>query len=271
MSSLLSALGKTEADLLVPSSSPDGNGLRLGIWGEEGAGKTHFLLSRPGPVVVFDFEHNIDRVLPKFPGKEVVHYKYPTALDGEMSTAFPIAERFRREFFKTLDDLDAAKLGPEDVYLAVDSGSGLWDLYQTAYIKKDENGKAPPKDYERVNAMYRSILVEAAMRNQVLVVTSRAPLAWGMVDNGKGGQVLAELSTRKATWNKHTPYDTDVVIEVQRKDKLVAGKMTNVRSYLVKKCTPNDALYGKRLEELFGGTDAVDYTWLLDAIGTFNG
>lgn len=271
MSSLLAALGKTEADLLVPSSSPDGNGLRIGVWGEEGSGKTHFLLSRPGEVVVFDFEHNIDRVLPKFPGKVVVPYKYPTALDGAMSTARPIADRFRKEFFKTLDDLDKAKLGPADVYLAIDSGSGLWDLFQTAYIEKDANGKAAPKDYERVNAMYRSILVESAMRNQVLVVTSRAPLAWGMVDNGNGKQVLAELATRKATWNKHTPYDTDVVIELQRKDKVAAGKIINVRSYLVKKCTPNDALYGKRLEELFGGTDSVDYQWLLDAIGTYSG
>jgi hypothetical protein len=275
VSSLLTALGKTEANLMVPSTSPDGDGLRIGLWAEEGAGKTHFYLSRPGDVVIFDFEHNINRVLPKFPGKETVHFKYPTPLDGEMSTAFPIAERFRKEYFKTLDDLDKAKIGPKDVSLVIDSGSGLWDLLQTAYVRKDENGKAPPKDFERVNAMYRSVLVEAAMRNQVLFVTSRAPLAWGMVDNGKGGQMLAELTTRKATWNKHSPYDLDIVIELQRADKIVAGKRVNTRSYLVKKCTPNDKLYGKRLEDLFGGPpggpDGVDYRWLMDAVAAYDG
>ena len=271
MSKLLEALHKTEADLLTPTDSPDGHGLRLGIFAEEGAGKTHLMMSRPGPLVLFNFEHNVDRVLARFPGKEVVVHSYPAVMDGTMSSAKPIADKFRTDYFKTLKDLEKAGLGPADVSLGIDSISAVWDLFQLAYIARDNDGKAAPKDYEKANAMYRSILVEAAYHQQVLICTSRAPFAWGMVDNGKGGQVLAELSSRKAAWNKHTPHDLDVVIELQRRDKVDKGKVVNYRSYLVKKCTSNDKLYGKRLEELFGGGNAVDYEYLMNAISMYQG
>lgn len=91
-----------------------------------------------------------------------------------------------------------------------------------------------------------------------------------MVDNGKGGTVLGPTGTDKAGWNKHTGGDLDIVIEVQRKEKVVAGKVSHYRSYRVTKCTSNDKLYGKRLEDLPGGDD-INYDSLMWLVSNWEG
>jgi hypothetical protein len=271
MSSLLAALGKTDADLLVPAATPDGRGNRVCIWGPEGTGKTHFMLSRPGPMFLFDFEHNVEKVLAHLPPREVVVNKYPVILSGEQRDAIPVADKFLKDYHKALGDLERAGLGPADVTLGIDSISRVRTLMQLAYVDKDVDGKAPPKAYEKFNNKWEGIFAATAFMGQVLICTARASDAWGMVEQENGKKILGPTGALKAEWAPRTGHDLDAVIEISFRSKVVDGKRVPVRSYRVSKCTSNQKLKDKYLEELFGGTDNVDYQWMLDAVATYAG
>jgi hypothetical protein len=221
---------------LLDEWDAEGDGIRIGVIGKEGAGKTDFALSAPGPVILFDVgEHNQKEVLrslkQRHPEKEIIlggRYMVPPA--GQKAEGEAIARKFIDDYHKMLDRLIKAKIAGT---LVVDSATMLWELFKTGLAGVNEMGRAKNTfDYGPANAAYGAVFSQAKFYGQRLIVTARVDQAW---ENG------APTNRFDPSWQKHTGNHCDVVVEVAKVQGQPGadGKPTVTRLFTFNKATAN--------------------------------
>jgi hypothetical protein len=229
-------VGSLGGPSLLDEWEAEGDGIRIGIVGQAGAGKTTFGLLAPGPVILFDVgEHNQKAVLKNLrrdhPDIEIVdggRYMVPPA--GNKAEGEATARLFIKKYHETLEKLKAAKI---TATLVVDSATMLWELFKTGLVGVNEMGRAKQTfEYGPANAAYSAIFSQAMFYGQRLVVTASVSQNW---ENG------APTGSFGPDWQKRTPNNCDVVVEVSK----IAGppgpdgKPTIQRLYAFTKCTAN--------------------------------
>jgi hypothetical protein len=127
--------------------------LTAAIIGREKQGKTHFALTAPGPIAVFDADYGLEGVVGKFTSiKKVLVYRidmpYP-----ESKTAGKEASDI---WDQVHDAFDEVLRNPEIRTVVFDTASELWEIARLAYLGKLEQVK--PIHYGQVNAAFRRFL-----------------------------------------------------------------------------------------------------------------
>lgn len=133
----------------------------LSLEGMEKQGKTHFALTAPKPLVVFDMDIGLEGVLQKFQGEpDILRYKV-----GEYDTqqaATTAWEGFRQAFLAALEDRGVRTL-------VLDTATEAWEVIRMARFGK--LSQIQPYQYGPVNAEFKLLLKRAyeSDKNVVLV------------------------------------------------------------------------------------------------------
>jgi len=127
--------------------------LTAAIIGREKQGKTHFALTAPGPIAIFDADYGLEGVVGKFTKeKKVLVYRidmpYP-----ESKTAGKEASDIWDQVHEAFDEV----LRNSEIRTVIfDTASELWEIARLAYLGKLEQVK--PIHYGMVNAAFRRFL-----------------------------------------------------------------------------------------------------------------
>lgn len=212
--------------------------LKVGIYGEPGAGKSHFAATFPEPIYVIDTENRFSRLGRKFPGKDikVMHcYKEdaegifdPVATLHQMEKAISTIRKIAKE--------DSTKVGT----IVLDSTSDVWQ-YSMEYMKiehltKDRFALVNREGWNWgiANKRNDAVVLKAIVQDAHVVLTGK--IAYD--DSG---------STR-GTWRKEVPYFVDVIIVAQCVDS--DDDEEPQYYYTIEKCAENGRLQTQIHEDL---------------------
>ncbi len=213
-------------------------GLKIGIYGKPGTGKTHFSFTAPGPIYTIDTEFGTESVSKGFPNKDIqITEVYAPGTDE-------IWERDDVESFKQ------AKQALDYVYknaqgsgtIVFDNITDIWNWCQS-YVKV-VLFKIPPQDrlkyqfdWGKINNLYLQTLVKLLSMPHHVILTARADEIYaGPNATGKFGP----------KWMKQTGYMVDIVIENKTVTK--DGKMKFFSE--IRKCRQHGEMMGRVYENL---------------------
>jgi len=124
------------------------------ISGEVGAGKTHYCLTAPDPIVVFNIDRGLEGVVEKeeFEEKEIYQHVIDWSPGGLEESDLEIrAVELRNEFQEKIKDaVTWART------IVVDTESRLWQLYRYARFGGPNSGNL--KDYDRLNQEFEDFI-----------------------------------------------------------------------------------------------------------------
>ncbi len=123
--------------------------LIMSVSGLEKQGKTHFGLTAPGPIAVFDTDVGDEGVVHKFAGKEIYTIDIGVPAEEESEEADEIWGKFRKGYYAALEDESVRTL-------VMDTATELWELLRLARFGKLT--QVMPYQYGPVNAEYRRLL-----------------------------------------------------------------------------------------------------------------
>ena len=204
--------------------------LKVGIYGEPGAGKSHFAASFPEPVYVIDTENRFARLGRKFPGKDIrVMHCYREDAEGIFD---PVATLHQMEqaisTIRKLSKDDKSAVGT----IVLDSTSDVWQ-YSMEYMKiehltKDRFALVNREGWNWgiANKRNDAVVLKAIVQDAHVVLTGK--IAYD--DSG---------STR-GTWRKEVPYFVDVIIVAQCVDS--DDDEEPEYFYTIEKCAENGRL-----------------------------
>jgi len=201
-------------------------GLKLGIYGDFGTGKTHFALTAPEPVYIIDTELGSPQLAHNFEGKDVKVIDVAEK-DGSLS------------YQKILDAVEYITQQEKVGTVILDSATDLWSFCQefakvNIFKIKPEARLAQQWDWGVINNLYLKILMKLLRLECNLILTAREAEVYI-----SAGQVSGQV---KAKWQKETGFWVDTVLHNTKKiDKL--GK--TIFTTTIEKCRPNGAVMGK--------------------------
>lgn len=131
----------------------------------EKEGKTHFALTAPGPIAVFDFDTGMEGVVSKFAKQKKIYVSDYRRL-GNVMTNTPdnyvlLWEKFKKEFIATMEE-------PSIRTVVMDTATEVWELLRLARFGKLT--QVMPYHYGPVNAEYRELLRKAYSSNKNLIL-----------------------------------------------------------------------------------------------------
>jgi len=225
------------SSLLIPlNKAAAKRGLKVGIYGGPGSGKTHFALTFPAPIIVLDTEIGSPALAKTFPEKDIkVVDVFQKGANGERDEV----ECFEK-IKKVVDWVtDNVKEGT----VVIDSGSDLWKFVQTYGKVKIFNLSPEARlkyrfDWGKINNLYDQILSTLIHSELNLVITGKVTNKYDAA-----GQETGETQSR---WQKDTEYQLDVTVEMIRqrlKDK-------NVFYGIVDKSRINGELMGQKIDDI---------------------
>ena len=137
----------------------------VGVEALEKEGKTHFALTAPGPLAVFDFDTGMEGVVHKFAGKKKIYVSDYRRL-GNVMTNTPenwvlLWEKFKREYIAAMD-------APEIRTVVLDTATEVWELLRMARFGKLT--QVMPYHYGPVNAEYRELIRKAYASGKNLIL-----------------------------------------------------------------------------------------------------
>lgn len=212
--------------------------LKVGIYGEPGAGKSHFAASFPEPVFVIDTENRFARLGRKFPGKDIrVMHCYREDAEGIFD---PVATLHQME--KAISTI--RKIAKDDKSavgtIVLDSTSDVWQ-YSMEYMKiehltKDRFALVNREGWNWgiANKRNDAVVLKAIVQDAHVVLTGK--IAYD--DSG---------STR-GTWRKEVPYFVDVIVVAQCVDS--DDDEEPQYFYTIEKCAENGRLQTQVHENL---------------------
>lgn len=142
------------------------NGLTVTTWGREKVGKTHFALTFPDPIYLFNFDFGFEPVAKKLPAKKEIYVSdFPIRRPGDPDEAEEILKAFEKDLDFALGQLQDRPTGT----VVFDTAAELWKLAQLHFIngvvekriKINAQNKKPtdpdlirtyPYDYGKANA-----------------------------------------------------------------------------------------------------------------------
>ncbi len=139
----------------------------------EKKGKTHFGLTMPGPICVFDMDRGLEGVIDKFVDQkdiQVVDYRgMVTLAKGQKATKDlfqPRWEKFNEDYLRALE-------APLDVVRSIllDTGTELWEYARLGVLGKLT--QVPPLFYPEVNQQFRKVVDLALDHDKNLIITHK--------------------------------------------------------------------------------------------------
>ena len=150
----------------------------------EKKGKTHFGLTMPGPICVFDMDRGLEGVIDKFVDQkdiQVVDYRgMVTQAKGQKATKNlfePRWEKFNEDYLRALE-------APLDVVRSIllDTGTELWEYARLGVLGKLT--QVPPLFYPEVNQQFRKIVDLALDHDKNVIITHKMKKEWKKSSSG---------------------------------------------------------------------------------------
>ena len=139
----------------------ESNRLIMSITGEQKTGKTHFALTSPGPIALFDLDIGTEGVIHKFAGDKDIFakkYLFDTVAHAEQ-------EKMWDQFVK---DYQAALSSPQIKTIVIDTMSDVWEFIRLARFGKLT--QIMPLRYVEVNSELRKMIRDAFTANKSLIL-----------------------------------------------------------------------------------------------------
>jgi hypothetical protein len=131
----------------------------------EKEGKTHFALTAPGPIAVFDFDTGMEGVVSKFAKTKKIYVsdyrRLGDAMTNKVENWLIMWEKFKREYIAALEE-------PTIKTVVMDTATEVWELLRMARFGKLT--QVMPYHYGPVNAEYRELLRKAYSTNKNLIL-----------------------------------------------------------------------------------------------------
>ncbi len=145
MTSKLSTLGFRKADPTVRKR------LVVSVEAMEKQGKSHFSLTAPGPIALFDFDTGLEGVIHKFAKEKDIYVSDYRRLGNVLKPEEYLAmwERFKREYVACIQE------GPVRTII-MDTATEVWELLRLARFGKLT--QVMPYHYGPVNAEFRELI-----------------------------------------------------------------------------------------------------------------
>jgi hypothetical protein len=156
----ITKIGFHKADTIVKRR------LIVSVEAQEKSGKTNFLLTAPGPLVVFDLNNSLEGVIHKFAGYKDIYVSDYTKTGGAVT---PVVwkstwEKLQKEYLAALKEPSVRSVG-------VDTATEMWELKRMG-----EFGKllqVMPHMYPPVNAQFRDLVYAAYTSGKNLILTHK--------------------------------------------------------------------------------------------------
>lgn len=226
--------------------------LTVDLYGPGKAGKSHFGLTAPGPLLHMNLglPSELDGVIQHFEGKQIVEAQYRSNVAAEAKQA-EIKDLFRREQTRLVGDLQTAlKAGVRSV--TVDKATELWEVVRLGLFGRLD--KVPAHLYGEANSTFADLLglVPAAGANLVLIHEERDE--WEDYLDDKGAERRRPSGRKLRKGNEKVEYLVDVALRSYRTPpvKDAAGTVISPVRFMneVLDCRQNPSLIGQAFENL---------------------
>jgi hypothetical protein len=120
-------------------------------WGPNKAGKTHFALTFPSPIVFLNLDFGVADLEHKFPETEIYRADFPVPKLSNISACADLLSQFDEVLDQSCQDLQANGQGT----IVIDTASLLWQLVQKVDLQPHKEAKARGRnaDPETVKVM----------------------------------------------------------------------------------------------------------------------
>jgi hypothetical protein len=196
-------------------------GLKAGVHGLTGTGKTRICWSAKPPVYILGTEEGSAQLFGEFPGKDVrILECYVSTGDPQQDCLESLA--LMKEAVWALSDLNEGTV-------CIDSGTDLWEwiggVLRLNVLKVDLAARVQPSDYKWANAEYRSIIMKCRSIPTHFIMTAR------------DGEVfrdakLSPTGVYKPQWQKWTPHFLDIQVLLYRwEDKGIVSYKSSIEKF----------------------------------------
>ena len=222
-------------EFFKPSTElPPVEGLKVGVYGLPGSGKSHFALTAPKPIFVIDTEFGsrlvVDNAVPPEERDKVYIFE---ALQLDPETMEPDPIQSLEEVEKALKAVVKYVQDHSDVRgtIVIDSASDIWQwigvwLEEEGARRRTKSGEVPRFEWGRANKRYLQMIYKL-LRSK-----------WHVVLTGKVQEVFTEDGTPtgryRSRWQKDTEHWLDIVMKAEV--MIPPGKTTPVRQFTIVKC-----------------------------------
>ena len=186
--------------------------LIISLSGEPKSGKTHFALTAPEPIEVFDFDGGVLTLLGKFAGKDIRLYQYIMDVWGKEKVS-PMWDGFLGAYKKALAG-DAQTI-------VLDTATQTWEILRLAYFEKESPGdKHFAFEYGKPNSLMRSVISAPRVHGKNLILTHYIREVWN-AEGKKTGEIVSDGF-------KHTEGLANLVLGFEAKARKPTGEDTLV-------------------------------------------
>lgn len=199
------------------------------VYGLEGTGKTHFALTAPGPIAIFDFDNGLQDMVNKFTkkGKEIYRIAYKKPMGNYDDSG--------GEWMETLEDMRVKFLWAmgKARTVIVDTGGEMWETVRAAHNNGSLN--STQLMYTRPNAEMRWFMDSARSQNKCNVI---------IVEKAKKEYVDGDWTGdfEPAGWS-HMPFEVQLCVYLEKDDD------THELTGRIMKCRPRKAMLGKEFTD----------------------
>jgi hypothetical protein len=218
-------------------------------YGPEKCGKTHFALTGPGPIFIFNFDDGLEVMVNKFikagkDAKEILEKRYSVRIGNESdgSRAMRELEEFRKDYIYALANAKT---------VIIDTGTHLWDLARGAHFDGSKN--ATQLQYTRPNAEMRWVMAKAREQKTCNVVfIERAGKEYVTDSEGKSNP-SGKLEPKG--W-KDAPFEAQAVVYCNR-DPIEAKRAGKGEGFYIQivSCRARPNLTGTEFHQADGEAD----------------
>ncbi len=213
------------------SEAESKRGLKIGLYGDFGTGKTHFALTAPEPIFIIDTEIGAAPLAHIFKDKDI------KILDVA-------EENGSKSYEKIVEAIDHITQQENVGTVIIDSVTDLWEFAQEhAKIEifkiKPEQRLAQQWDWGVINKLYLKLILKLLKLNCNLILTARESEVYG----GAG----KPMDIYKPKWQKNTGFWVDFVIYQTKK---VERDGKTIFTSTIEKSRPCGELMGKRISTL---------------------
>lgn len=212
------------------------------------SGKTHFMLTMPGPACIFSVDQGLEGVIEDMEGEGYDFSNFEVedfSLDKPPLTSrlmHTYAKETIRQFHASWRSVLKRK---EPTSIGVDTASEFWQLFRLADLGKLE--QVPPMRYTKVNRLFRDMLNEVASTPHSLVLIHREKDLYDtkIIDTDHGQKEVSVRVPGEVTRDGFKEIDgiVQVVLRSFRREKK-SGKVE--MGFQVRKCRQRASTTGER-------------------------
>lgn len=204
-------------------------GLRVGLWGPPGSGKTHCALTFPKPIYVIDSEFGTYPLLEQPEFEKWLEPNVPEDMIKVFEAAVLDEHSAEPDPLLSLESCEAALtslIAVESGTVILDSGADLWGFINTwledAAVKRSAKGDKYQFEWGKANARYRLLMMRVLSKPLNFVITGQANAI-----RDSSGKATTGI---KPAWQMKTPHWVDLSIRCTRgADSKFRGMVTKCR------------------------------------------